>query len=78
MHISEANENLTSIFQWSYISTNCVHDLCLKMIFRCIKTKIIEATLNLNRTKGAECAYKGYFEGYESKMVAVASSTGGL
>ena len=78
MHFSEANDNLTSIFEWSYISTNCIHDLCLKIIFRCIKTKIIEATLNLNRTNGAESAYKGYFEGYESKLVAASSISGGL
>ena len=73
-YILEVNGDQTTLFNWDY-TDDCYHDLCLEFNFHCIDDKSIKATLNLDHTDNAQCAFQGYFKGYKStnKMVAVTS-----
>ena len=46
----------------------------MSLLFSCNDDSITQAPLLLDRTPNSECAFRGYFEGYESKMVAVTTS----
>ena len=64
------------MFTWDFVEKSaCPNDLCMSMIFDCDgdddDNDGIMTTLFLDRSGNSECAFQGYFEGYENKMVAV-------
>lgn len=62
------------LFSWEYVDQeSCDHDLCMSMTFNCNYNVTTEAKLLLDKAPDADCAFHGYFEGFESNMVALST-----
>ena len=58
------------LFRWNYIK-DCKYDMCLELKFHCDQDLTTRAYLN--RIKGAQCSFRGFFWHKPTSTIAVTS-----